>query len=241
MNGYRASHSDPGYGLLYLGTYSSGYYAALWDQVEKPLLQALLPRPEFVKESALDFACGTGRITNLLADYFPEVVGVDVSASMLEVASSRSNILYRQTDITKVKPGQEFWVATAFRFFLNAEQDLRLQAAASLYLALQPGGYLLTNIHMVDTSPMGRLYRALHLVGIRLFHQTMSRSAMRNLLQEAGFIIEQEVSYGYMPRLGSFLPYLGEKLVGPVENLARALRFPEAMAHNVLFIAQKPA
>lgn len=241
MNEYRASHSSPGYGLRYLGTYSSGYYAALWEQVEKPMLQALLPRDEFVKESALDFACGTGRITNLLADYFPEVVGVDVSASMLEVARSRPNILYRQTDITKVKLRQEFWVATAFRFFLNAEPNLRLQAAASLYSALQPGGYLLTNIHMVDTSPMGRLYRALHLVGIRRCHQTLSRSAMRNLLEEAGFTIEQEFSYGYMPRLGRFLPYVGEKLVSPIEILARALRFPDSMAHNVIFIARRPA
>ena len=39
---------------------------------------------------ALDFGCGTGRLTNALASHFPEVVGVDVSPGMLAEARKES-------------------------------------------------------------------------------------------------------------------------------------------------------
>jgi ubiquinone/menaquinone biosynthesis C-methylase UbiE len=35
---------------------------------------------------ALDFGCGVGRLTQALADYFEEVYGVDIAATMLEAA-----------------------------------------------------------------------------------------------------------------------------------------------------------
>lgn len=41
---------------------------------------------EIPKRRALDFGCGVGRLTQALANYFDEVVGVDVAPSMLELA-----------------------------------------------------------------------------------------------------------------------------------------------------------
>ena len=38
------------------------------------------------RQRALDFGCGTGRLTNALAGYFDEVVGIDVSSTMIETA-----------------------------------------------------------------------------------------------------------------------------------------------------------
>lgn len=37
-------------------------------------------------ERALDFGCGVGRLSQALADHFQEVVGVDISSSMVETA-----------------------------------------------------------------------------------------------------------------------------------------------------------
>jgi len=36
--------------------------------------------------TVLDFGCAVGRLTQALADEFPEVVGVDIAPSMLELA-----------------------------------------------------------------------------------------------------------------------------------------------------------
>jgi SAM-dependent methyltransferase len=42
--------------------------------------------PGTKRTRALDFGCGVGRITRALTDYFDQVVGVDVAASMIERA-----------------------------------------------------------------------------------------------------------------------------------------------------------
>ncbi|WP_204320864.1 hypothetical protein, partial [Enterobacter hormaechei] len=63
---YRQSHVSPGYAEYYERTYAEGYYAIQWEQVEKPLVRAILA--EFARRGAmhsLDFACGTGRILQL--------------------------------------------------------------------------------------------------------------------------------------------------------------------------------
>jgi SAM-dependent methyltransferase len=50
-------------------------------------------------EAALDFGCGVGRVTQYLADQFQKVIGVDISAKMIELAGqfnqSRQNLEYR--------------------------------------------------------------------------------------------------------------------------------------------------
>jgi SAM-dependent methyltransferase len=49
-------------------------------------------------EAALDFGCGVGRVTQYFADQFQKVIGVDISARMIELArqfnQSRQNVEY---------------------------------------------------------------------------------------------------------------------------------------------------
>jgi 2-polyprenyl-3-methyl-5-hydroxy-6-metoxy-1,4-benzoquinol methylase len=49
-------------------------------------------------EAALDFGCGVGRVTQYFADQFQKVIGVDVSAKMIELARQfnrkRQNVEY---------------------------------------------------------------------------------------------------------------------------------------------------
>jgi len=51
---------------------------------------------------ALDAGCGSGRHTLVLADRFDEVIGIDLSASMIRLATARRprpNIAYHHTDL----------------------------------------------------------------------------------------------------------------------------------------------
>ena len=124
---YRNSHSSEGYGKKYFQGYQKGYYFHQWENLEKPILQRILSDLSVNRvESALDFACGTGRILSVLEDYFSETIGVDVSYTMLEYARlmcPQSEIIHQ--DIT-VKPlDKTVGLVTAFRFFTNAEQSLQ--------------------------------------------------------------------------------------------------------------------
>lgn len=58
----------------------------------------------------IDFACGNGTQTKLLAQFFPHVIGVDVSKSALEMASvenDAANITYRLLDGLEPQQAQQ--------------------------------------------------------------------------------------------------------------------------------------
>ena len=151
---YRTSHSASDYGVVYSRTYQSGYYAALWSQIERPLLEEILKPVAGGNRNCLDFACGTGRITNVVARLFGDVVGVDVASSMLAAATRSAHIRFIQADITKTALGEQFDVVTAFRFFLNAEESLRreLNGEGVRVMTVYPSG---TDTPMMATNQAG--------------------------------------------------------------------------------------
>ena len=55
-------------------------------EIAAAMARAQTLRPRFGRQRALDFGCGVGRLTRALASRFDEVVGVDISSSMLENA-----------------------------------------------------------------------------------------------------------------------------------------------------------
>src|SRR5262245_37552937 len=74
----------------------------------------------------LDFACGTGRLTAVVAPMAMDVVGIDVSRSMLKAAASKlPSARFVCGDITTedLHLGS-FDLVTTFRFFGNAEPAL---------------------------------------------------------------------------------------------------------------------
>ena len=86
---YRESHLDP----LKVASFDRD----LWDSraakglewiLERRLLDGLLDDRPHVQR-AIDFACGTGRLLGFLAARVPEVIGVDVSAAMIDIAHQR--------------------------------------------------------------------------------------------------------------------------------------------------------
>jgi len=237
--GYRSSHAEPEAGRIYDRTHEVGYYAALWKKIEKPMLEAVLRQLGGRQRKCLDFACGTGRITNVAADYFGDVVGVDVSATMLAQARGAHNVRFRQIDITRKPLGETFDVLTAFRFFLNAEQPLREEALRAMRDHLNPAGRLVCNIQMNATSPMGIASRIANRIPRSSIRNTMSADELSTLLKSAGFVVEQVKGYGYLPRPGNLLPRVCEAFLEPAERIARVLHVPTRFAQQLLFIAKK--
>jgi SAM-dependent methyltransferase len=145
-------------------------------------------------ERALDFACGTGRITSILERLVKDVVGIDVSESM--VAQARKKCTRTQfiiQDITSSPldiPAQH--LITAFRFFGNAEPPLRRAALAALVGLLSPGGYLVINNHRNPSSLYSRIKR------LRGDHvdESLGYSSLYGLLKEAGLTVTSTYGIG---------------------------------------------
>nr|WP_250888969.1 class I SAM-dependent methyltransferase [Mesorhizobium sp. dw_380] len=237
--GYRTSHCAPGYGAHYNKTHESGYYGALWEKVEKPLILGVLCPMGGADRKCLDFACGTGRITNVAAGLFGEVVGVDISKSMLGCAQVPPNVRLRHTDMTTEPLGEAFDVVTAFRFFLNAEDRLKSEALKAINEHLKADGRLVCNIHMNATSPIGLICRLLNRLFGRTVRNTLSAARFKELLTASGFLVEEIIPYGYLPRPGHLLPGACEALMEPVEKASRTLRVPGQLAQHFLVVAKK--
>jgi len=237
LENYRQSHSAPGYGKHYSRTYQEGYFARLWHEIERPLLERRIGEvAAHGGSSALDFACGTGRITAVLTSRFQRVVGVDVSSAMLEVARAECQSAdFRQQDITKEPLQEQFDLATAFRFFLNAEPGLRSSAMDAIRQAVRPGGWLITNIHVTDQSPLGIAYRARNAVLRRTVANTLSLDSLADLGARHEFDVVHVDWYGFMPRIGNLTDGLLLSAMAPAERLFRALPLlPRRLAQAVL-------
>ncbi len=236
---YRDSHSNPGYSRCYERTFEQGYYAHLWRGVERPLVSAILA--DLASRGAtrsLDFACGTGRILQLHLDHFADVIGNDIAGEMLGTARGRcpaARIVH--ADLTE--PGGNHGihgrqVCTAFRFFLNAEPQLRAAAAEAIRGCLDPGGHLVANFHVNAHSPVGRLYRLRNWMTGRTINNVMSEQDAVALLSAHGFDVEAVHWYGLWPRFGWRFDRLNRLMIMRSEALAS--RVPSLRRHAQIFI-----
>jgi SAM-dependent methyltransferase len=167
----------------------------LWHLEQRilPRLLADLPVPTRV----LDFAAGTGRISELLERTFPEasVHGVDVSPEMLEKARERcTDVSFVEGDITRDDDllHGPYDLVTAFRFFLRAEPALRHDALGAIRGRLSPSGRLVANFHRNPTSVRGLWLRVRP--GQRRL-PFLSLAEVERLLWAGGFAVERTVGY----------------------------------------------
>jgi trans-aconitate 2-methyltransferase len=98
------------------------------------------------REAILDVGCGDGKITAKMAQMVPNgyVVGVDISASMIERAkksfSDRKNLMFQISDAQQLPFLQQFDIITSFtvlQFVLEQKEALQ-----NFKKALKPGGKL---------------------------------------------------------------------------------------------------
>ena len=159
MEQYDYSNSHIGKGEKYDSRFQSPSLYLMWEQ-EKTILMNHLHR--YNPKNILDLACGTGRISNFIAKNYPfaDVTGVDISKSMLEVASKSSTgrITYIQSAIKEFNPvrsEEPFDFITCFRFFTNAQEDLRLEMIKCAARHSGPDTIFLLNNHQnINSLPL---------------------------------------------------------------------------------------
>ncbi len=158
------------------------------EQVLTRLFPAQIPR-------YLDFACGTGRITRRIEPRAIESVGGDISDSMLDAARSKcQSTTFVCADLTR--DGAQlglFDLVTSFRFFGNAQDDLRESALAVINRHLQPGGYLIINNHRNPNSLLGYAERSASSEKV----MDLSHAKITALLRRHGFEITYQRAIGF--------------------------------------------
>lgn len=160
---YRRSHLSPEKGISFHETFLNDPYRNIVWQLEQGILDNILST--FYRDSEihhLDFACGTGRILSYLKSRAEKTVGVDLSPGMLEVARKNNReVEIIEADLTRndVLGQRRFNLITAFRFFPNAEDSLRIEAMKVIARHLEDNGYLVFNNHKNTGSTRNRVAR----------------------------------------------------------------------------------
>lgn len=122
---------------------------------EEPVVERLLAR--IPPGPALDAACGTGRHTVTLVKHGHDVIGVDQSPEMLELAASKApEAQFRIGDLTDL-PVPNASVDLVFcALALSHLQDVA-EAVAEFRRALRPGGRLIvTEVHPIMVLLQGQ-------------------------------------------------------------------------------------
>jgi SAM-dependent methyltransferase len=184
--------------------FAQGSYGALLWNLERQFLETFLQRFPIAADELdyLDFACGTGRIVAFVEPKVMTARGIEISERMLKLATSRvSEAELVKVDITAAEAPIEgqYDLITAFRFFLNAEPALRLNAMRGLADRLRDGrSRLIFNVHghvpshKLLTVPQQMIRTIMGKPRSRLF---MTRRQVKQLVSEAALEIEEVFGY----------------------------------------------
>lgn len=237
---YRSSHAAAGSAERYDAIFAGDQYDGWIWQREQAVLRAIVRDhvhlPGF---RLLDFACGTGRILGFLESLAGEAVGVDISADMLQAAArSVRKAKLVQADITRDGGALigRFDVATAFRFFLNADETLRGEALAALRDALENGGVLVLNVHGNLWSLRLPTYILRRWV-LRQEFNAISMGVMASLLRDYGFQILRIIGVGWCtPRI---FRLLGRRWADRIEDLVERVPVLARFSTNLIYVCRK--
>lgn len=190
---YRESHLARG--TSYDRFLADEPFSRYMTAVESRLLHKLIPElfPNGIGRY-LDFACGTGRVTEVIAPFAKESVGVDISPSMIAGAQAKlPHARFVKADLTREESDLgRFDLISSFRFFGNAQPDLRIAALRALHARLSENGLLLINSHR---NPRSLAARAAQMTGAAA-ETDLHFSKLRTMLAATGFEIARAYPIG---------------------------------------------
>ena len=238
---YTESHKYQSKGTEYEAYYQNkAWQKFLWSREQEILMRIMEKYLAGRDVHLLDFACGTGRITEFLENRVKTSTGVDVSGSMLAVARQklkRTEIIKTDITVENILKSRKYNLITAFRFFLNAEPELRYSAMETLAELLDEEGYLVFNNHQNSGSPWIRLrnahYGKKNPEGI---YNVMSIRQMNKLVEEAGLQIVEIYPAGFFnpPKIPvSFL------LNHAIDWAAGKFRFLNQFSENLIAVCRR--
>ena len=234
---YRRSHLARGgsYDATLAAAPFDAYMARLESRHLRVIVPALFPS---VPPRYIDFACGTGRITEVVAPLCGEAVGVDLSADMLQQARRKCpTVRFVQADLTQTEADLgSFDLATAFRFFGNAQHGLRMAALKALHRLLRPGGYLVINSHRNPLAVSALLHAA---TGGGTGGMDLNYFKLRSMLRRSGFEVKRVIPIGVWMCRSKLLGM--EHSPARTERMEHRFRFPAlaALAPDVVVVARK--
>lgn len=188
--------------------YREGSYAHLLWELEKTVLKDLVAdlRHTHHEIRYLDFAAGTGRVSALLETIVDKATAIEISQSMAARASGRlcgTQVLCRDITAAGAAVEDKYDMITAFRFFLNAEPDLRVAAMRALAGRLRDESSLLVfNNHgnlwslKILAWPYHRMRSAQK--GWQPQGNYLRHSQIKRLLESAGLRIIKVIGLGVL-------------------------------------------
>ena len=193
--------------------------------------------------SHLDFACGTGRLLELLSPITSSSTGVDVSASMLQVArDTLTGVELIEADITRTDclGSRRFDLITAYRFFPNAEPSLRREALSVLVRHLEPEGILIFNNHLNRGSLVRRIAVASGRTGSTQQEEAkygMSSREAHELVTAAGLTVEQEHPLAILPFTDRFM-FRPAAMLEKLESMLGSFGPLTPLAQNLVYLCR---
>ena len=104
------------------------------------------------RDTALDFGCGVGRLTQPLAEYFDRVVGIDVSPNMVHLANvlnrhpDRVEYICNTSETLHVLRDRQFGLAYSNVVLQHIEPPKALRCLSELLRVVAPGGVLVFQV-----------------------------------------------------------------------------------------------
>ncbi len=234
---YRKSHLSKEKGEAYAEAFINKPYRRMVWELEKNILNDILNKFYSNEEiSHLDFACGTGRILHFLTNLTATSTGVDLSPSMLAVAQ-KNNMTAEiiEADLTRndVLGERKFNLITAFRFFPNAQPELRNEAMQVITKHITANGYIVFNNHMHNGSLK---YRLAKLLG-RAKTDGMSNAEVNELIKKHNLEIEGFYHLCVFPasERRMFLPLA---LLQPLEKILARIAIFYKLAENHVYVCK---
>jgi len=177
--------------------------------VQQPLKKALLPfinQDDFKDRNILDFGCGGGASTVILARMFPEcqILGVELREDLLIVARARANfyklnnidlVLFKDySDILRSKGGFDLIVLNAvYEHLLKNERKVViselwpvLKHGGIMFISQTPFRYSFMESHTAGLPLINYLPDKLVLIFVRMFSKRVSKSVSWDFLLRAG-------------------------------------------------------
>ncbi|GAA5009209.1 class I SAM-dependent DNA methyltransferase [Streptomyces siamensis] len=160
------------------------------------------------RSRVLDLGCGTGVPTSRqLADAGFEVVGIDLSGGMVELARSYvPAAMFHQMDLADLRPGgprdlgRFDAVAAFFSLLMLPRAEIPLALATIRHL-LVPGGLFVLSMVEADVDDF-----SIPFLGNTIRVSGYLREDLLKVIEAAGFDVVEESSYTYAPAVSDVPP-----------------------------------
>jgi len=224
-------------------------HISLIYNLEKEVLDNFFYKINAKDLSVMDFACGSGRWTKYLETKFSKTFGVDVSQKMIDLAKKKcNNTQFIKTDVTSKNNSmsdQKFDIITAFRFYKNAEKELREDVTKEIPKYLKKGGYFIFDLHLNTYSFNGVFANIIKFLKIdrmvnisKLALTTISLKEIDQLFKNTSLKIIDYWGMGVLPGRANtiILPY---KTLYELEKYFTLNKKFRSICYNILIIAEK--